>query len=53
MTTRVVIRDTQGEEDFELTGDLSHRQVNQLRKVAETVAHGTDWTVAVIVEAQR
>lgn len=53
METRVIIRDTQSEEDFELTGDLSSRQVDRLRKVAERVAQDTGWDVTIAAGGTR
>lgn len=50
MQVRVVIRDAQGEENFELRGDLSTRQVENLDRVAEQVAHETGWAVTLTTE---
>lgn len=50
MRARVVIRDTRSEEDFELTGDLTVRQVERLNQIAERVAVGTGWDVAIWTE---
>lgn len=50
MRTRVVIRDMQGEQDFELTGDLTLRQVRALAQIAERVAQGTSWDVTIRAE---
>lgn len=52
MRVRVTIRDSVDEEDFELTGDLSARQVERLSRVAEQVAHGTGWAVTLKAEEQ-
>lgn len=50
MRTRVVIRDMQSEQDFELTGDLTFRQIEVLTQIAERVAHGTGWDVTIRAE---
>lgn len=52
MQVRVVIRDTVGEEDFELTGDLTARQAERLDRLAEQVAQETGWTVTLTTGAQ-
>jgi hypothetical protein len=53
MEVKVVIRDARDEVDFELTGDLSRRQVDRLRRVAEKVAQGTGWDVVISAEGRR
>jgi hypothetical protein len=53
METRVVIRDTATEENFELTGNLPPRKVEKLRRVAEKVAQDTGWAVTIAAEKAR
>lgn len=52
MQTQVVIRDMRGEESFELSGDLTSRQIEHLGLLAEQVAHDTGWGVTITTEEQ-